>query len=694
MLSYRTWQQQYGSDPKVVGSSFILDGHPFIIIGITPPGFFGETLRSDPPDLWLPILQEPTFSGANSFLHHFQAWLRVIGRLKPGATPDAVPARMTTLIRQWLVNDSGMPSDWMSGIKAGLPKQIVKVVPAGSGVGLMKEDYGDNLRILLAVCCLVLLIACANIANLLLSRGAARRTQTSVRLALGASRKRLIRQSLTESLVLSIFGGLAGLIIAYLGVKLLVALTFHSAKYVPIDATPSLPILAFAFALSLVTGMLFGTAPAWFTSHSDPAEALRGANRSTHDRSSLSQKALVILQATLSVVLLAGAGLLTRSLMNMQHQNFGYETDHRITLSLTAPYSSYPKPKLDAMLRELQDRLSHMPAVEQAALALYTPQQDNWGEIVIREGHGMPNMNGDNIGSSWDRVSPGYLEIMGQPILRGRTISASDTASTQNVAVVDETFVKRFFKPGEEPLGSHFGLDLPQYGATFEIVGIVRNAKYNWDFANHDPARPIIFVPLAQHVTYDNTMMQSIDDGSHFIEGAVLKIHGSMEGLEPQIRHVLSEVDPNITLLDVQTMQDHIDSNLDQQRAVAQMTGLFGILALVLAAVGLYGVTAYTVERRTGEIGVRMALGADRGKIVKLVLRGAFLQILIGLAVGIPISIACGHLIAAQLYQVKSWDPIVLGGSIIALGICALIASILPAQRAASIDPVKALRTE
>jgi len=694
MLSYRAWLQQYGSDPKVVGSSFILDGHPFTIIGITPPGFFGETLRSDPPDLWLPILKEPSFSGANSFLHHFQAWLRVIGRLKPGATPDAVPARMTTLIRQWLVNDSGMPSDWMSGIKAGLPKQIIKVVPAGNGVGLMKEDYGDNLRILLGVCCLVLLIACANIANLLLARGAARRAQTSVRLALGASRNRLIRQSLTESLVLSVFGGLAGLVIAYLGVKLLVALNFHSAKYVPIDATPSLPILGFAFALSLVTGMLFGTAPAWFASHADPAEALRGANRSTHDRASLSQKALVILQATLSVVLLAGAGLLTRSLMNMQHQNFGYETDHRITISLTAPYSSYPKPKLDAMLRELQDRLSHIPGVEQAALALYTPQQDNWGEIVIREGHGMPDMNSENIGSSWDRVSPGYLEIMGQPILRGRTISASDTASTRNVAVVDETFVKRFFKAGEEPLGSHFGLDLPQYGATFEIVGIVRNAKYNWDFANHDPARPIIFVPLAQHVTYDNNMMQSIDDGSHFIEGAVLKIHGTMEGMEPQIRRVLSEVDPNITLLDVQTMQDHIDSNLDQQRAMAQMTGLFGILALVLAAVGLYGVTAYTVERRTGEIGVRMALGADRSKIVKLVLRGAFLQILIGLAIGIPISILSGRLIAAQLYQVKSWDPLVLSGSIIALGICALIASILPAQRAASIDPVKALRTE
>jgi predicted permease len=694
MLSYRAWQQQYGADPKVVGSTFILDGHPFTIIGITPPGFFGETLRSDPPDLWIPLLQQPIFAGQGSFLHHFQAWLRVIGRLKPGATVDAVPARMTNLIRQWLMNGADFPADWMAGIKAGLPKQVVKVVPAGNGVGLMKEDYGNNLRILLAVCALVLLIACANIANLLLARGAARRAQTSVRLALGASRKRLIRQSLTESLVLSVFGGFAGLVIAYLGVKLLVALTFHSAKFVPIDATPSLPVLGFAFVLSLITGTLFGTAPAWLASHADPAEALRGANRSTHDRSSLSQRVLVIFQATLSVVLLAGAGLLTRSLEKMQHQDLGYEVDHRALISLIGPFNTYSQPKLDAMYREMQERLAHIPGVESAAPVQYAPLQDNWGEMIIREGHGMPNMN-EQVGSSWDHVSPGYLELMGQHIVRGRTITEQDTASTPNVAVVNEAFVKRFFKPGEDPIGQRFGLDLPQYGATFQIVGVVQNAKYMWNNLYGDKdIRPIFFAPLAQHVKYDNAMMQMIDDSSHYIEGAVLKLHGSMDGLQPQVRRVLSEIDPNITLLNIEPMEEHIEANFDQQRAMAQMTGLFGILALVLAAVGLYGVTAYTVERRTSEIGVRMALGADRSKIVRLVLRGAFLQILAGLAIGIPISVLCGHLIAHQLYQVKAWDPIVLSGSIVALGICALIASIVPAQRAASIDPVKALRTE
>jgi predicted permease len=695
MLSYRAWQQQYGSDPKVVGSNFILNGHPFTIIGITPPGFFGETLRSDPPDLWIPINQEPMFSGANSFLHHFQAWLRVIGRLKPGANVNAIPDRMTALIRQWLVNDSGMPADWMAGIKAGLPKQVVKVIPAGTGVGVMKADYGANLRILLGVCCLVLLIACANIANLLLARAASRRAQTSIRLALGASRRRLIRQVLTESVVLSVLGGLAGLIVAYLGVKLIVALNFHGAKFVPIDATPSLAVLAFAFLLSLVTGTLFGTAPAWFASRSDPAEALRGANRSTRDRSSLPQKILVVFQATLSVVLLAGAGLLTRSLMNMQHQDFGYDTDHRVTISLTAPYSTYSQPKLDAMYRELQDRLSHIPGVERAALAQYTPLQDNWGEIVIREGHPMPSMTDQHIGSSWDHVSTSYLETLGEKVIRGRSIAPEDTASTVNVAVVNEAFVHTFFKPGEDPIGAHFGLDLPRYGSTFEIVGVVGNARYYWDFANREPPRPLFFVPLAQHTRYDHPMMQSIDDQTHFIEGAVLQLHSnSMEGLEPQVRNILADIDPNFVLLHVQTLQEQVDSNLDQQRAIAEMTGLFGLLALVLAAVGLYGITAYAVERRTSEIGVRMALGANRGNVVRLVLRGAFLQIFIGLLVGIPISIGCSRLIANQLYQVKGWDPLVLSVSILALGICAFLASIIPARRAASINPVAALRTE
>jgi predicted permease len=600
---------------------------------------------------------------------------------------------MTALVRHWLINDSGMPADWMADIKADLPKQNIQVIPAGIGVALMKQNYADSLHILLAVCCLVLLIACANIANLLLARGASRRTQTSIRLALGASRQRIIRQTLTESVLLSVFGGIASIVIAFAGVKLIVAMAFRHAHFIPISATPSLLVLGFAFALSLVTGIVFGTAPAWLATHADPAEALRGANRSTRDHASWSQKTLVIVQATLSVVLLSGAGLLTRSLTNLQHQDWGYQLDHRVTLGLTAPWSSYSQPQLDALYRELQDRLSHLPGVERAALAQYTPLTDNWGEGVIRQGHGMPGPN-EQSGSSWDHVAPGYLETLGQQMIRGRSITEDDTDSTQKIAVVNDAFVKRFFKPGENPIGQHFGLDLPRYSNTFEIVGVVNNAKYV-DPANTEPPRPLFFVPLAQHVKYEgDPVMQSIDDETHFLEGAVLQIHGSTEGLEPQIRALLSDVDPNLTLLGVYNMRDQVDSHFDQQRTVANMTGLFGLLALILAAVGLYGVTAYTVERRTSEIGVRMALGANRTGITRLVLRGAFLQILIGLLIGIPASIGCARLISAQLYHVKGWDPLVLAASILTLSVCALIASIIPAQRAASIDPVKALRTE
>ncbi len=691
MLSYRTWQQQYGSDPGMVGSTMILDGHPFTVVGITPPGFFGETLRGRPPEVWIPIHQEVLIHGSSAFLNQFTAWLRVIGRLRPGASIEGLSGRLTNELRLWLVNESGMPADWMAGIKAGLPKQIINVIPGGTGVGVMKRNYGASLRILLAVCALVLLIACANIANLLLARGAARRTQTSVRLALGASRKRLIQQSLTESLVLSIMGGVLGLVVAYLGVKGIVALAFHNPVFVPIKATPSLMVLGFAFGVSLLTGVLFGVAPAWLTSRADPAEALRGANRSTRDHASVSQKALVVIQATFSVVLLAGAGLLTRSLLNLQHQNFGFEVNNRVVLSLTAPFSSYPQPKLDAMYRELEQKLAQIPGVERAALALYAPLEDNWGEIVIRQGHGMPSME-DDVGSSWDHVTPGYLETMGQQILRGRGLSESDTASTENVAVVDEAFVHRFFKPGEDPLGTYFGLDLPKYSTTYRIVGVVRNANYT-DPTGHWK-HPLFFTPLAQRVHYDSPLMQHVDDATHFIENAVLQVHGNVEGLEAQVRRIFSEVDPNLTLLDIQTMQGVIDTQLDQQRAVAELTGLFGILALVLAGVGLYGVTAYAVERRTGEIGVRMALGADRSNVVKLVLRGAFLQILLGLAIGIPVAVGCSRLIAAQLYEVKGWDPLVLSGSVLALGVCAFLASIIPAQRAASVNPVEALRVE
>lgn len=320
------------------------------------------------------------------------------------------------------------------------------------------------------------------------------------------------------------------------------------------------------------------------------------------------------------------------------------------------------------------------------------PFTDNWGELVVRQGKGQPNVTDDSSNSSWDHVGPGYLEAMGQTILRGRGITEQDTAATRRVAVVDESFVRKFFKKDEEPIGTHFGITDVKNSGTYEIVGVVRTANYTDPSGHWRP--PLFFVPLAQHVHYDDPMAQMIEDRTHLIESVVLQLHGSMTGLEPQVRQAFAEVDPNLTLILIRTMQEQVAARLDQERAVAQMTGMFGILALILAAVGLYGVTAYSVERRTNEIGVRIAMGANRIRVMSLVLRGAFLQILIGLAIGIPASIGCSRLIAAQLYEVKGWDPVVLSGSIVALAVCAFFASIVPAQRAASINPVIALRVE
>ncbi|MGI8961489.1 MAG: ABC transporter permease [Bryobacteraceae bacterium] len=422
VLSYRAWQGTYGADPGVIGSTFVVEGHPFTVAGIAPPGFFGETLRSDPPDLWLPLQQEPLVNGANSLLHEsIGAWLRMIGRLRPGATLAGMSPRLTGVLREWLKNDSGFPPEFMPEINRVLPKQHIRVVPAGGGVATMKADYSSSLKILLTVCCLVLLIACANIANLLLARGMARRSQTSLRLAIGASRARLMRQSLTESVLLSLAGGIAGLLVADAAGRLILALAFHSAHFLPIDTNPSLPVLAFAFALSLVTGVLFGTAPAWFATHTDPVEALRGVNRSTRDSSSVPQKALLMLQATLSVVLIAGAGMLARSLNNLEHQNFGFQTANRVTVNLNSPPATYTPERLDALYRNPEERLGHLPGVERASLALYNPFIDNWSDAIVVQGH--PRVNLKEGGSaSVDRVSAGYLETVGQPICESSSV--------------------------------------------------------------------------------------------------------------------------------------------------------------------------------------------------------------------------------------------------------------------------------
>src|SRR5712664_2899753 len=335
VLSHHAWQGTYGGDPSVVGAAFVVEGHPFTVVGVAPPGFFGETLRSDPPDIWIPLQQEPMIAGEGALLHQsVSAWLRMLGRLRPGASIAGMAPRLTGVLRQWMVNDSGYPSNWMPDVIRLLPKQVINVVPAGAGVAEIKEEYGRSLQILLAVCGLVLLIACANVANLLLARGVARRGQIAVRMAVGATPRQIVMQALTESVLLAIGGGIVGLLVAMAAARLLLALAFHSSHFLPISTAPSLMVLAFAFGLALVTGIIFGAAPAWLATRTDPAEALRGSGRGIRDRSSFARKALLVVQATLSVVLVAGATMLARSLNKLEHQDFGYQVQNHVEVDI------------------------------------------------------------------------------------------------------------------------------------------------------------------------------------------------------------------------------------------------------------------------------------------------------------------------------------------------------------------------
>jgi predicted permease len=693
VLSYHVWQGTYGSDQSIIGATLYIEGQAFTVAGVTPPGFYSETLRPDPADLYIPLHHEPLINGDTSLLRQpVSAWLRVIGRLRPGATTDGMGARLTGVLHQWMQHDSGYPANWMPEILRTLPQQTITIVPAGAGVGVMKEQYGRSLQILLGVCGLVLLIACANVANLLLARAVARRGQTAIRLAMGASRRQIVTEALVESILLATAGAVAGLIVAVGAARLLLALAFSGAAILPIDVSPSPIVLAFATGLALITGLVFGAAPAWFATRTDPIDALRGAGRTIGDRSSVARKTLLIVQATLSVVLVAGSTMLARSLGNLEGQNFGFEIEDRVLVALNRPPATYTPEKLAALYRDIETRLNRLPGVRGVGLALYNPLTDNWGEGVLVAGKPAPPP-GTPTGASWDRVSPNYLQHLGVKLARGRFFTDADNETSENVAVVNEAFVARFFKTDEDPIDQYFGLNLPENVRSYRIVGIVRDAKFA-GFALDRPARPMFFVALAQTVDYKNPLMRRVEAQSHFARGLLLVTNMPPGTLEPQVKRVLAEVDSNLTVTSVRALQEQVERSFDQQRAVASLAGLFGIVALILAAIGLYGVTAYSVARRTNEIGIRMALGADRGKVIGIVLGGAFRRVIAGLVLGLPLAVGAGYLLSAQLYGVTFWDPAALSIAAGSLALAAFIASIVPATRAASLAPMKALRTD
>ena len=667
----------------------MVNGQPFTVAGIAPPGFYGDRLRADPPDFYFPIAVEPLLQQQSSVLHvPNQSWLYVIGRMRPGAQPSQVEVKLTGELRQWLPT---LASHFTAEQIAKIPKQFIKIGPGGAGVVSLRNNFKTGLYLLITASGLVLLIACANLANLLLARGAARRQHTALQLAVGATRARLIRALLTESVLLACIGGAAGLLLAYFGSRTILLIAFRGAKIIPVNTSPSFPVLGFSLVLSLITGVIFGVAPAWISSHSDPAEALRGANRSTRDHSALPQRSLIVAQAAFSLLLLVMAGLVTQSLRNAEHLNFGFQAQGRLIVIVNPLTAGYKPERLPGLYQQLRDRLGHIPGVVSMSYSLYSPQDgDNWNDDIYVEGRSRESTEGKNV--TWLRVGPDYFKTVGTPLLRGRVIGEQDTATSPQAVVADETFVRTFF-PGEDPIAKHFGYPQPGHSGDFEIVGVVKDTQYRnptWT----EKQQPMFFRAFFQTTHFDEPTYQRSEVESEYIAPIELQVAGAADSVAPQVRQTLTNIDPNLSIIEMRSLNEQVNRQFNEERLTARLTELFSLLALLLASVGLYGVTAYNVARRTGEIGIRMALGANRGDVVKMVLRGAFQQIGLGLLIGVPLVVAAGRILSTRLFRVQAFDPLTLAGAIFALSVCAFIAGFVPARRAATIEPVDALRTE
>jgi predicted permease len=554
----------------------------------------------------------------------------------------------------------------------------------------MQDDYKDHLKLLQWIAALVLLIACANIANLLLVRGMSRRAELSIRSALGAQRSRIVRQLLTESVLVSGMGGLLGLAVSYLGAHALLALAFPNQQNMPISASPSPLVIGFAFLLSLVTGILFGLAPALLAARTQPAEALRSNARTTAHGASILQRALVVLQASLSLVLLVAAGLFAQSLNKAENVDMKLDATNRYIAHINPQAAGYKNTEVEPLYQTIVDRFHAIPGVLKVGLATYTPMEaNNWGSGVKIQGE--PDLNK---GASWVKGTPEYFDSVGTRVVMGRGFTWQDTLHAARVAVVNQEFVKQFFGK-RNPIGHHFGFSGPgQVGldGAHEIVGVVEDTTYTSIYWKD---HAMYFLPLTQRAGSANDPDYSLDKDQSMYAGAlVIQTARPIAGFEKIVGDTLGSINPNLTMVKFQTFQQQIDDRFIDERLIARLTSLFGLLALLLAAIGLYGVTAYTVARRTPEIGIRMALGAARSRVIGTVMRGAMLQAVAGLAIGVPVAIFCVRYVKSQLFEITSLNVPVMSIAIGVLALAAAIAGIIPARRAASIDPVRALRIE
>lgn len=677
VLSYGFWQREYGGDPQVIGRGIYLDGHAFTVVGVTPPAFYGlEVGRSF--DVVVPLGTEPIIRGAESGLDRRSMWwLRLVARLAPGQTIEQAEARLAAFHPS--LREATMPQEWRPQDQEQYITQPFALMPGGNGLSFLRTRYSQPLFVLLGIVALVLLIACANMANLLLAQSTARQRELAIRLSLGASRWQVARQLLLESLLLSFIGAATGVMLAIWGSRSLVQLLSTRTTLVTLDLALDWRVLAFTTAVGLLTGLLFGVAPALRATGLTPALALRDHSRgvvSGGGRINFGH-GLVALQVAVSFVLVLGASLFVRTLVDLSSQEMGFRTDGVLIATVDLRRTAATDKERPALFERLRDSVAGAPGVQAAALSVVTPISNSvWNNRVTVPGYEAPERER---AAHFNRVTPDYFRVMGTPLLAGRDISASDRAGAAKVVVVNETFARKFFN-GQNPIGKTFAIGLPGRpdAGDYEIVGLAADAKY---LDLRQPAPPTMYTAWGQSETASSAAI------------ITLRVNGAADGYRRTALQAIENVNKE-AVVTFKTFEEDVNAALTQERLVASLSAFFGGLALLLAAIGLYGVMSYSVARRRNEIGIRMALGAAPQKVMRLVLSNVALVTILGLAVGIGLALATGRFVNTLLFGLVATDMTMVVIATATLAGAAGVAGYLPARRAARVDPMVALREQ
>jgi predicted permease len=677
VLSHAYWQNRFGGDPGVVGRSLRVNGYPMTIVGVAAPGFSGFD-RGRPADLFAPLMMDsaltPTWKGLDDWRTR---WLHVSGRLRPGVAPERVAAVLDVTYRQLLEDDFSTVKVKLSpeGRAAFLGKPL-EVLPAAKGRSQLRTEFSAPLIALMAMVAVVLLIACVNVANLLMARASTQQQEVAVRLALGAGRFRLVRQRLTESLVLAGAGTLVGLVFAASATRLLIGMLPEDAGSSALSAAADVRVIGFAVALALVTAIGFGLGPALRATGSRGAALRPGTGRVLGGgKQARLLRVLVVGQVALSLLLVAGAGLFARSLYNLRSIDPGFMTDRLLQLRVDAALNSYDGPQALVLAGRLRQELTAIPGVTEVSAATVPAMMNGFGFQTVRV-QGYDPATGEEMNSMVNSVGPGYFATLGVPLLQGRDFTDSDVDGGQRVAIVNEAMANRFWK-GENPIGRRFGRQ-SEIGSEIQVVGVVRDSR----FANlRDDVRMSYYIPLAQSGPLN---------GFTFY----VRHRAAAAAIAPAVRQAVARVDPRLPVYDFRTMESQIAESMYIERLVSSLSALFGLLALGLAAVGLYGVMSHAVAQRRREIGIRMALGAERGSVLWQVLRQVLALAIAGVLLGLPVAVGAGRFIESLLFGLPPVDPATFTAAAAVLIGVAVLAGYVPARRAMRIDPVVALRDE